>query len=61
MNYALMIYTVVAMTGQNSFSMVQAHDWRYLASFYTQERCIDAAKIMGISSERYRCVAVAPR
>jgi hypothetical protein len=56
MNYALMIYTVVAMTGQNSFSMVQAHDWRYLATFYSSEQCKDAAKTMGISSERYRCV-----
>ena len=60
MNFALMIYTVVAMSGQNA-SLVQAHDWRYLASFYTQERCVEAAKIMGISNERYRCVAVASR
>jgi hypothetical protein len=58
MNYALMIYTVVAMSGQNA-SLVKAHDWRYLATFYTQERCVDAANMMGISSERYRCVAVA--
>jgi len=60
MNYALMIYTVVAMSGQNA-SLVQARDWRYLASFYTQERCVEAAKIMGISNERYRCVAAATR
>jgi hypothetical protein len=56
MNYALMIYTVVAMTGQNSFSMVQAHDWRLLTTHYTLESCVNAAKIMGISSERYRCI-----
>lgn len=56
MNYALMIYTVVAMTGQNA-SLVQARDWRYLTTFTSQERCVEAAKIMGISSERYRCVA----
>jgi hypothetical protein len=60
MNYALIIYTVVAMSGQNA-SLVQAHDWRYLASFYTQERCVEAAKVMGISNERYRCVAAATR
>jgi hypothetical protein len=55
-----MIYTVVAMSGSNA-SLVQAHDWRHLASFYTQERCVEAAKAMGISSERYRCVPVAIR
>jgi hypothetical protein len=60
MNFALMIYTVVAMSGSNA-SLVQAHDWRHLASFYTQERCVEAAKAMGISSERYRCVPVAIR
>jgi hypothetical protein len=55
MNYALLIYTVVAMTGQNA-SLVQARDWRYLTSFPSHERCVEAAKVMGISSERYRCV-----
>jgi hypothetical protein len=58
MNYALMLYTVVAMSGANS-TLTKAYDWRYLATFYTQERCTDAANMMGISSERYRCVAVA--
>jgi hypothetical protein len=56
MNFALMIYTVVAMSGSNS-SLVQAHDWRYLTTFTSQERCVEAAKIMGISTERFRCVA----
>lgn len=60
MNYALIIYTVVAMSGQNA-SLVQAHDWRYLTSFYTLERCVEAAKVMGISNERYRCVPAATR
>ena len=55
MNFTLMIYTVVAMTGQNS-SLTQAHDWRYLTTFYTLESCKEAAKTMGISTERYRCV-----
>ncbi len=55
MNYALIIYTIVAMSGQNA-SLVQAHDWRYITSFYKQEHCVDAAKIMGISNERYRCI-----
>lgn len=55
MNYALMIYTVVAMSGQNA-SLTQARDWRYLTTFTSQERCVEAAKIMGISSERFRCV-----
>ena len=56
MNFALMIYTVVAMSGQNA-SLVQAHDWRYLTTHYTLERCKDAAKTMGISTESFRCVA----
>lgn len=56
MNFTLMIYTVVAMSGQNA-SLVQARDWRYLATFYNQSSCVEAAKVMGISSERYRCVA----
>ena len=55
MNYALMIYTVVAMSGANA-SLTQARDWRYLTTFPSQERCVEAAKIMGISSERFRCV-----
>jgi hypothetical protein len=55
MNYALMIYTIVAMAG-NSADPATARDWRYLTTFPSQERCVEAAKIMGISSERYRCV-----
>ena len=56
MNFALMIYTVVAMSGANA-SLTQAHDWRYLTTFTSQERCVEAAKTMGISTERFRCVA----
>ena len=56
MNFALIIYTVVAMSGSNA-SLVQAHDWRYLTTFHTQSSCVEAAKAMGISSERFRCVA----
>jgi hypothetical protein len=55
MNFALIIFTVVAMSGQNA-SLVQAHDWRSIANFTTVELCNDAAHSMGISSERYRCV-----
>ena len=57
MNFALMIYTVVAMSGQNA-SLVHAHDWRYLTTHHSLEQCVTAAKSMGITSERYRCVAV---
>ena len=55
-NFALMIYTVVAMSGQNA-SLVHAHDWRYLTTHHSLEQCQAAAKSMGITSERYRCVA----
>jgi len=57
MNYALLIYTVVAMSGQNA-DLAQARDWRYLTTHYTLENCQSAAKSMGIASERYRCVEV---
>jgi hypothetical protein len=56
MNYALMIYTVVAMSGQNA-SLVHAHDWRYLTTHHSVEQCQSAAKSMGITTERYRCVS----
>ena len=54
-NFALMIYTVVAMSGSNA-SLTQAHDWRYLTTFHSVEQCQAAAKSMGITTERYRCV-----
>lgn len=55
MNFALVIYTVVAMSGSNA-SLVQARDWRPVASFGQIELCHDAARSMGISAERYRCI-----
>lgn len=55
MNFALVIYTVVAISGKNA-DLVQARDWRSIANFTTVELCNDAAHSMGISSERYRCV-----
>ena len=55
MNFALVIYTVVAMSGKAA-DLVQARDWRPVGSFSTVELCKDAARDMGISSERYRCV-----
>ena len=54
----MVIFTVVAMSGQNA-SLVQARDWRHIASFSTVELCNDAAHLMGVSSERYRCVRLA--
>lgn len=55
MNFALVIFTVVAVSGQNA-SLVQARDWRPIASFSTVELCNAGAREMGVSSERYRCV-----
>ena len=55
-NFALMIYTIVAMAG-NSADPATARDWRYLTTFYTVEQCQAAAKSMGLTPERYRCVA----
>jgi hypothetical protein len=55
MNFALVIYTVVAMSGKNA-DLVQARDWRPVASFSNAELCNNAAHSMGISSDRYRCI-----
>ena len=55
MNFALIIYTVVAMAG-SSANPATARDWRYLTTFYSAEQCQAAAKSMGITPERYRCV-----
>lgn len=58
MNFALVIYTVVAMSGSNA-SLVQARDWRSITTFSNVDLCHDAAHSMGISAERYRCVRLA--
>ena len=55
MNFVLVIYTIVAMSGSNA-SLVQARDWRSVASFSSTELCKEAARDMGISNERYRCL-----
>lgn len=55
MNFALVIYTVVAMSGKNA-DLIQARDWRSIATFGNAELCNKAAHSMGISSERYRCI-----
>lgn len=61
MTYILMIYTIVAL-GPNP---TQASDWRPLGEFHmidqgrtktALEMCEDAARQLGIKSDRYRCV-----
>ncbi len=62
MTYILMIYTIVAL-GPNP---TQASDWRPLGEFHLEEgrmnkktaleMCEEAARQLGINSNRYRCV-----
>ena len=67
MTYVLMIWTVVAATVGHSkqYPMLQ-HDWRPIAEFHanghsesnytTLTKCQEAARQLGLKSERYRCV-----
>ena len=56
MNFALIIYTVVAMSGSNA-SLVQAHDWRPIVEIAGDyEKCERTARELNISKERYRCI-----
>ena len=64
MMYALMIWTVVAMSGQPARHVVE-RDWRLLAEFHyldstasTQKKCEDAARQLGLDSNRYRCIKI---
>lgn len=52
MIYTLMIWTLVAGTNPKSPS----HDWRHLGGFQSLSLCQDAAKVLGINKNRYRCV-----
>jgi hypothetical protein len=65
MTYILMLYTVVAL-GNNP---MQANDWRPIGEFQAemgktgpqlgktaQEMCEQAARELGLKSNRYRCV-----
>jgi hypothetical protein len=49
--YALVLWTVVAATGGNTF-----YDWRPLASFRGQEMCKIAAKELNLTEKNYRCI-----
>jgi hypothetical protein len=61
MTYILVIWTVIAMNGVYTKS-----DWRPIGEFHHEdnrignktpkEMCEDAAKVLGIKPENYRCV-----
>jgi hypothetical protein len=52
MIYTLMIWTAVV--GVNPSKSV--YDWRHLGGFQSLSLCHDAAKVLGINKNRYRCV-----
>jgi hypothetical protein len=52
MIYTLMIWTAVV--GVNPSKSV--YDWRHLGGFQSLSLCQDAAKVLGINKNRYRCV-----
>lgn len=49
--YALVLWTVVAATGGNTY-----YDWRPLASFRGLEMCKAAVKELNIAENKYRCL-----
>jgi len=52
MIYTLMIWTVVAGTNPKSPHL----DWRPLGGFSSKALCQEAAGVLGINKNRYRCV-----
>jgi hypothetical protein len=65
MTYILMIWTVVAMAGDRHVQE-KAYEWRPIGEFHMEEgrmnkktaleMCEEAARQLGLKSDRYRCV-----
>ncbi len=65
MTYILMVWTVVAMTGDRHYQ-AKSYDWRPLGEFHmeegrmnkksAQEMCQEAARELGLKPENSRCV-----
>jgi len=65
MTYILMIWTVVAMAGDRH-AQEKAYEWRPIGEFHMEEgrmnkktaleMCEEAARQLGLKSDRYRCV-----
>lgn len=57
MVYALVIWTVVAMSGANAGNPAVSYDWRLLTEHRTLEKCEQAAKQLGYTKD-YKCVSI---
>lgn len=61
MSFILYVWTVVAMAGDRHYQ-AKAMDWRPIGEYVQAndvsgyEKCIAAAKQLGLKSENYRCV-----
>ena len=66
MIYILMIWTVVGYTGISHMQATTRVDWRPLGEFHNedgriglrtaQQMCEEAARQLGLTSEKYRCI-----
>lgn len=57
MGYALVIWTIVAMSGANAGNPAVSYDWRLLTEHRTLEKCEQAAKQLGYTKD-YKCVSI---
>lgn len=66
MIYILMIWTVVGYTGTSHIQATTRVDWRPVGEFHhedgriglrtAQQMCEEAARQLGLPSEKYRCI-----
>ena len=62
MTYVLMMWTAIAMVGTVNVH-AKTYDWRPMAEFHdydvrggAQQKCEEAARQLGLKSDRYRCI-----
>jgi hypothetical protein len=58
MTYALIIWTVVGLSGKEPGSAFARYDWRPLTQHVSWQSCEDAAKKLGYTASNYRCVGL---
>ena len=59
MIYVLMLWTAVTANGQSNLMGNVIYDWRPMAEFHESQggsKCEEAARQLGLKSDRYRCV-----
>ena len=61
MTYVLMMWTAIAMVGTVNVH-AKTYDWRPMAEFHetftasANSKCEEAARQLGLKSDRYRCI-----